>query len=125
LPFKLGLFDDSFDIQEHCDAVKNMVEGQNLKLVLDATFYVPLHAAALVLETERRTTLKEKCSYECEKRGLKKYQTPSRIEKYEIAKAIGIQVPDYSTFKSGGSLEYHRISKILNELGYHKKTSHR
>ena len=65
----------------------------------------------------------EKCKEECESRSLPKGKTISREQKFDIGKAIGLNgLGEFETFRSGNSA-YHRISKMLSELGYSRKTS--
>ncbi len=62
-----------------------------------------------------REKLLDKVLKECEARELPKGKTVSRETKYEIAKAIGLEVPAFECFKSGEK-SYHRISKYLSEV---------
>jgi hypothetical protein len=121
LPFDLGLAEKDFDVQYYLSSAKRLLNGEHLNISLDKVFYVPSHAAALVVAIEKRTHLLEKCKYECERRHLPKYQTVPPHIKFEIAKAIGMNPVSLSEFKSGRSKVYHRISKMLSELHYHQK----
>lgn len=61
---------------------------------------------------------------ECKKQNLPKKETVSREIKYEIAKDVKLEVPDFDNFKSGEKT-YNYISKMLSELGYSKKPASR
>jgi len=68
-----------------------------------------------------REPLKDKCKKECELRKLPKYKMITRQGKYDIALSIGLEkIPKFARFKSGNKA-YHRISKMLSELGYSNK----
>lgn len=65
--------------------------------------------------------LLELCRRECEERELPKGKTLKAQEKYSIAGAIGMEgLPKLEDFKSGNPA-YHRMSKMLSELGYSQK----
>ncbi len=123
LPFGLNVIDSNFDATEYVLRAKRMIEEESLNVSLDAVFYVPIHAAALFVEVEKRTLLVEKCRNECKRRGLKKNQTVLRQTKFEIAEKIGMKPGSFSEFKSIESDVYHRISTLLAGIGYHKKRS--
>jgi hypothetical protein len=68
-----------------------------------------------------KVVLLEECRKECERRSLPKGKTIRLDEKYSIATAIGMQgVPRVEKFKPGDKA-YHRMSKMLSELGYCRK----
>jgi hypothetical protein len=70
-----------------------------------------------------RETYKKRCKEECKRRKLAKGEMISRQGKYAIAKAIGLdKLESFDSFKSGAK-SYHRISRILSELGYSQKPS--
>jgi hypothetical protein len=62
----------------------------------------------------------DKIFLECERRNLPKGQTVDTETKHQIASAVGMKPGSLSKFKSGKSKVYHRISKALSDLGYHK-----
>jgi hypothetical protein len=121
LPLNFDIVDDQFDIEDYVQKANRKMEAENIRVSLDNVFYLPSHATQLVIDIERRTRLVEKCERECKRRGLKTYQIVSRKIKFEIAQAIGMNPGRYSTFKSSRSRVYHRISKILSQLHYHKR----
>jgi hypothetical protein len=61
----------------------------------------------------------DKVQGECDRLGLPKRQQVSREIKHEIAKAVGMKPGALSRFKSGDKV-YHRITKVLSDLGYHR-----
>ena len=70
-----------------------------------------------------KITLLQKCKAECERRELPKEKTITREIKYEIAGAIELEgLGAMETFHSGDHA-YHRISKMLSELGYSRKSA--
>ena len=74
-------------------------------------------------ETITRQTYVKRCREECKRREMKKGETISREGKYDIAKTIKLKnLGSLKSFKSG-SKSYHRISRILSEIGYSSKPS--
>lgn len=119
VPLNFDVVDEQFDIEHYVQGAKRKMEAEDLRVSLENVFYVPTHAAELVIDIERRTHLVEKCKRECVRLGLKQRDKVSREIKFEIAQAIGMKPGSYTTFKSGKSAKYHRISKILAELHFH------
>lgn len=73
----------------------------------------------ITLPAEKEILLK-KCKDVCENLKLPKSKTITREMKYEIGRALYNKVPSFKSFKSGNPT-YHRISKMLSELGYSRK----
>ena len=70
-----------------------------------------------------KESLLERCRIECEKRKLPKGRTITIDEKYSIAEAIGLNgLPNKNKFKSRNPT-YHRITRMLSELGYSRKVA--
>lgn len=71
-------------------------------------------------EVATKRILLDACRIECKNRDLPKGETITAKVKYEIAKAIGLKLPAFKSFKSGNA-SYHFVSKMLSELGYSRK----
>jgi hypothetical protein len=79
---------------------------------------IPANAAD---ESAVKARLLDQCRVECERRELPKGETINLETKYDIAESIGLDgLGSIETFKSGDPA-YHRISKMLSELGYKRK----
>lgn len=82
---------------------------------------IPIPNSNVTIKPAIKGSLLDECRRVCEEMLLPKGETFTREMKYKIAQEIQMdRLPKFKAFKSGNRT-YHRISKMLSELGYSAK----